>query len=1292
MSATIAANQSENNLAEKTKTHKASTTSSYSEKRESVISTKMKQKSFEGIDPSIGKNKVFTSLSFSKNNLFFKSEPNKIAFDCVAIKNIGTTCIYFKWQKSSKGYKLQEKKGDGIDKFFCHYSDSKLSPNESKEFTFSFFAERNGCFSEDWVLLTSPQVKNINLNLHLNGVCLKMVDSYSMKVKQFDEQIEKNAVKTMINELVLELVSTIKHTEPALPKMSNPLEFNYYFLTLNQKYNVEASSYIQSIFVEFSNNLISQPELKGMNLNWGGSIEELKYWIGLLKGKSDEKFIEFTFQLECIIHLSRFKTFEDSPLNDVLRNALNGLGLDLGDEINTIREEFLLHPLIFDYLTRKSIGVDKDLEKFNSEMKKKIDEFYKKVKKKPFKNKEEEEAELRACKAKVFDKVKSLILDKIQSIEKKDLKLKRDFLVMRGNKFSNEFINNSLAKIDNIKQLKSLEGQICILRLDLQDAVIDFEYDANVTSSKDKRVAKINKINDAEKIFKSIETLNNLRAKLVVVLVDFGPKNAIVNPDLSTRHIQEYLQRENTFDQIIYDFDSNLDGLSLVNERLQEETPDQKYPNLKENSILFIENINFIPEECGFEYFELPKSSANLNISNINESHASDSHERTITNRSDKDKSKSMDISISKKNNPQNQNQPLSNNNLVTSNSEIHNADGNYERIKLNYYTKTKFIKKICQNFSIFVNDSINSIYQKHPTVIDMICPKRVLGSRLEEQISKLNNFFVINSKNFLFVIGSDFNTPTHEDLLSTLLIINTVMNKFKSIMLLGKIGLLFLLLIQNDFILEEERAISQDLIDLMKYIIVRAQLQDIELILPEDFRCIPMTEFNRFMGTDNNYYKEIMDQASNRVDNPEDPLNGYISNINNFKLKDNEKFDPTEESKLNEYYGNSVDYISYYQDVFKMLDKREKRLRLINEANTGEDEEENLEQKALALKPDELQRLSILKASSIPFPIDVRGKMLDFFNSQNVQLPTKMLKNEREELAFYESIYYKPTVLPQQLMKSIHKNEMSNIPLNDAVRTEIKGGTLKTKLSTNQIPLAGVESSRGQKVSKQNDKDIAALNSGKHSQAQGSMFKEINNISMQNESVLIIPEEKPQVIKSVIPEGHSLVDYGELTYKTLNSKISQANCIFWLGEIFPTKIMNIYDDFTSIVETLNSRKKACEKELEEIQEDKKMDQVKAKKFLTTVLLKSNKTYEMIKAAKKSILYSDLEEDGEDQVDNERITTETNYLIDYYLDDKLKVIDKLLTGESIPGLFGLTQSDSIQIEEEELDLKFLDEI
>ena len=79
------------------------------------------------------------SIELDKHQLFFHSLPNQIAYDTVTIKNTGKTCIYFQWQKSSNSFQLEDKRSDGMDRFFCHYGDDKIYPDEEREFTFSFF-------------------------------------------------------------------------------------------------------------------------------------------------------------------------------------------------------------------------------------------------------------------------------------------------------------------------------------------------------------------------------------------------------------------------------------------------------------------------------------------------------------------------------------------------------------------------------------------------------------------------------------------------------------------------------------------------------------------------------------------------------------------------------------------------------------------------------------------------------------------------------------------------------------------------------------------------------------------------------------------------------------------------------------------------------------------------------------------------------------------------------------------------------------------------------------------------
>lgn len=178
---------------------------------------------------------TYSKIEFNKVNLFFWSNPNTIGADNVVIKNTGKTCIYFKWQKCNKPFALDLKKSDGIDRFFCHYSDSKIFPDEEKSFVFSYFSEKNGVFSEDWILATSPPLKNCNLSLHLNGMTHLYIDTYSKAIEDLNSEISKEGIKTRINEVVLDLVETIKESTPPLPDMKDPEVFKYYFNHYNKE-------------------------------------------------------------------------------------------------------------------------------------------------------------------------------------------------------------------------------------------------------------------------------------------------------------------------------------------------------------------------------------------------------------------------------------------------------------------------------------------------------------------------------------------------------------------------------------------------------------------------------------------------------------------------------------------------------------------------------------------------------------------------------------------------------------------------------------------------------------------------------------------------------------------------------------------------------------------------------------------------------------------------------------------------------------------------------------------------
>jgi hypothetical protein len=91
-------------------------------------------------------------------------------------------------------------------------------------------------FSEDWILVTSPPIKNANLIIHLNGMCLHIEDNYSEHIYNLEQNLAANAAVTFIKEYILDLISTIKEDEPLLPDMEDISVFKFYFNLNNKDY------------------------------------------------------------------------------------------------------------------------------------------------------------------------------------------------------------------------------------------------------------------------------------------------------------------------------------------------------------------------------------------------------------------------------------------------------------------------------------------------------------------------------------------------------------------------------------------------------------------------------------------------------------------------------------------------------------------------------------------------------------------------------------------------------------------------------------------------------------------------------------------------------------------------------------------------------------------------------------------------------------------------------------------------------------------------------------------------
>jgi len=599
-------------------------------------------------------------------------------------------------------------------------------------------------------------------------------------------------------------------------------------------------------FTDFVNNLFTLLGVSEEDANgrfWNGSIKEIEDLIEKLE--EEETRENNKFKLSNLIHMAR----KQYPADSVMFNHIKGLILDLALEFPDIslqlKEELVLPPTQFDYLTRQSL-TDQEILKYNQELNKKKDEFYKKAKKKPPKNAEEEESEIANYKSRLLENAKERFLNKFKNIDSESFKNRINEKITYSQIFDEEYIDR-ITRIKSLQAVKNegLEGKNVVLRIDIEKFEMQYEdiYDEDGKFIK-KQLKAIDFPHVKDTILQSMSFMFDNRAKSIILLCDFGPKTGVFNADFSMKYFYEFLLKENFLDNPIY-FINDLEDLSDFDYKLENEV-------FKENCLIIVENLNFFTEEAGFEY---EKHNLNLegNAPNNPNTNASNLHNNSIINNSYKDTGPSI--------------------------------------TNLKYYTKMIFLEKL-MNGSIYINDSTRSINKIYPTIIDFkflseVTKKKyvkALGFRIFNEIQKIPNFFMINSPNFMLVIGDDdlsnnleianfkeknrqmsnsMNKSTiHEEqgknvteddknIFNRLLILNFILLRFKTVFIFGKLALYFLQFIQKDFIFDCKFDLHPYLANLVKFIIAKAELNQIEIILPEDGRYILKTEYAKFFNSD---------------------------------------------------------------------------------------------------------------------------------------------------------------------------------------------------------------------------------------------------------------------------------------------------------------------------------------------------------------------------------------------------------------------------------------------------------
>ena len=1258
-----------------------------------------------------------SNIEFDKHQLFFHSQPNIMAYDTVTIKNTGKTCIYFQWQKNSSSFQLEEKKNDGFDRFFCHYGEDKIYPDEEREFTFSFFSEKNGVFSEEWILVTTPPLRDCNLNIHLNGLVHKYEDLYSNKINDLNKKIYDNSNSTKINEFILDLISTIREEAPPKPNMFNDKIFSYYFQLYNKEYNIEFSKIVMNNLNKLNNEVMNEvlgikdeepvvEEVKepeppkqepvvteeskdGKNKKkdtkketdkkktdkekksepteevkeeekkeeepikeepkndeifmpkneneekkfWNGSIDELKQRIELVQ--DEEKKFDFKNKLNCILHIAHRKGPEDSTVYDFVKNIFLDELENINETSNKIREEMGMPPYTFDLLTRQSLN-EADLAKYEADLKKKKDDFLKKNKKKPAAKGEEDENE--TYRKKLTETLSNNILEKINTISNEKSKNSIKENLLRSNILNENYLDrlSRVKTLNNVKTEGGFDNKYVVLRMDIEECKKNYEDDVddegNVVGS---HLESIDFLQTREKMMQSLNFVLNNGVRVVLLLVDFGPKIGSFNNDFSVKDLVPYI--ESGLEHPAF-YCKNLKELMDYNKKIDEE-------DLKDNCCIVMENINFFQEECGNESFQ----------------------------------------------------------------EEIVNPTGKEKTLSL--YQKNRFLNELMGKSTIYVNDSIFSFDKYTPTIIDVNVPLKIIGIKIHQQLKKIMDFFNIDNKEYALIMGDNdifrlksqniiknnnssrnntneenpkyeqenildegivggteiLDYSDEETMITNLLIINSIMGRFKKIFIFGKLAIQFIQFLRHDYESFDKSlyCVNENLFKLMKYILVKAYLLKIEIILPDDFKILDKEEFKKHLV-------------------------------------------PFEDSN-----GQTKDYTK----EIKFLLKRERIQNRLEKAYTDPEElAENGDYQRVKLEPEQIEHLKLYKVDTVsfdrmPYCYDFIG---EFQKAQNIENPKKIFKSPLEEYRFNEAIYDKEIVYPEEVLQADEynkekikkylekinqkpENEEENKKKEEEIKEEEKKNNNNTKSNKETKENNKTQESKG---SKENKKTESKANPTEESKKEEEKKEEGEEKKEEEEEKKEEEKKIPKDPRLYDYEKMELVDFGEHSYQKLLDSISDLHGIMWFGRLSPSKCENMFDNYIKIINKINERKKKLKEKFEEEQavEEKKLfpNDLRARKQLLNIFLKGKSTYELIKDNYRLILSGqanpdELGDEDDGGQDEEQFNQDMHNLIDFYINDDFELINSILKGKHISGFYGLDKDNSPE-KEEEFDPKSIEEI
>ncbi|KAH9519056.1 hypothetical protein Btru_009010 [Bulinus truncatus] len=170
------------------------------------------------------------------------SEYGRKQVGSINMTNLGTTSIYFHWEKEDRGSTISSSCHSRSKIVFDNWGGVIL-PNEVYRVPFLYNAESLGIHSEDWRLMTRPVLENgAKVLLRLTGTTKhhNLLRGHSSKI---DPWLFKRQAKTIVSRIVEDLVRFLPLNELMLKDIQFPAVFKgpESFLLLNQGFHYSSA-------------------------------------------------------------------------------------------------------------------------------------------------------------------------------------------------------------------------------------------------------------------------------------------------------------------------------------------------------------------------------------------------------------------------------------------------------------------------------------------------------------------------------------------------------------------------------------------------------------------------------------------------------------------------------------------------------------------------------------------------------------------------------------------------------------------------------------------------------------------------------------------------------------------------------------------------------------------------------------------------------------------------------------------------------------------------------------------